>query len=173
MSTPLFLFIISCISTNVHFGNTDNGLGMIIGANGSYIEVGLYENKIAKSWKIEAYNDEGYYSESINVDGFLGEISLTPIEYNKFMFTSNFDGNILQKEISKSDRSKMIRKERRKFRRILKTAFTNISYNPRKIIQKRRNSMTKVTLLDNGDVLFEEKKDGSKEKYKINLFKYQ
>lgn len=169
MVKVFLLIILNHFSSIFHLGNTENGLGMLIGASGEMTQIGIFEKGETNSWSIFAYRDEEFYLEKIGNDIIENSIKIEYISKDKYEFELIKNGKIKKGFLSKSEKLKFIRKERRKLFSSLKNKYSKITFKNNSIIEKTEFGEIRIKFKRNGAVIFTEiRKDE-----KVKIYKQQ
>ena len=163
------LLILPQFSTHIHFGNTENGLGMVIGASGEMTQIAVFEKGETNTWSIFAFRDEGYYLEKIGKEENGNYIKIEYISANKYAYEISQNSKLQKGTLTKFQRLKFIRKERKKLLKNLKNKYPNITFRKNSITEKTDSGKIRIKFKRNGKVIFTEKRKGSK----VNIYTQQ
>ncbi len=159
----LFLLIIlPQFSWHIHLGNTENGLGMVVGASGEMTQIGIFEKGKTNTWSIFSYRDEGYYLEKIGKKENWNFIKIEYVSPDKYNYEVSINSELKNGILLKSQRLKFIRKERKKLLKDLKNKYPNITFKKNSITEKTDSGKIIIKFKRNGKVIFTEKRKDKK-----------
>lgn len=156
------LIILPQFLTNLNLGNTENGLGMVIGASGEMTQIGIFEKGETNTWSIFSFKDEGYYLEKIGKEENGNFIKIEYVSPNKYDYEVSLNSELKQGTLSKNKRLKFIRKERKKLLNNLRNKYPNITFKKNSIIEKTGSGKVQIKFKRDGKVIFIEKQKGEK-----------
>jgi len=159
MINYLLLLISPFFLTEVHFGNTENGLGMII-ANGDMTRIAVFKDGKANSWSILSDNFDGYYLEKVGEDENGDFIKIEYVSPDKYSYEVKMNSEEQKGFLRKSERLKFICDKRKKLLKKFGAKYPNISFNNRLIEEENGSKRIQIKFKRNGEVTFVQIEDG-------------
>ncbi len=148
-----FLLIVSLPNTLICYGNTRNGLGMMVGYG--YVEIGIYENEEIKDWKIQSYPDEGYYEE-IRVDNQVRFVKVEKTSNGRFQYEIKLDQGKEKGVFGKDDKKLIFGKLRSNLWKGFKPISDGVTFKKSIVKEKGKDYEIEIKITKSGQAIFKE-----------------